>query len=205
MSETCNRRQKCEKTRYLEREKCIFHCDKLNFDANDIQQFWHQLRDEYNISGVYGINQDKVFEGISFPKFQNAHRYPFNFFSNNNRLERIFTFKKCVFFDDVDFTNVQINRNIIFEECVFYGDLKTNTANEIEIKNCEFKKEITALRCKNLNISNSKFINNVLFIVGKEVKLIQAVFRKKFEIRGSSILESRYVKLSLINQFLLII
>lgn len=42
MSETC-KTKKCTNYIYGEYDRCILHCDKSKFDANDISLFWEKI------------------------------------------------------------------------------------------------------------------------------------------------------------------
>lgn len=184
MPEQCNRRPKCENERYGENEKCIYHCDKSTFNDRDIQNFWEKLRLDYQLT--WQINKDIIFENIHFPSFQNSQYYPFNFFQNNRVLNNIFTFKKCIFYGDINFLINHLQQEIIFDECLFYGNIQTQIANKITITNCEFKHEITTLQCNSLQILSTKFFQNTLFTVNNSLTIEGCTFSKEAQFNGSS-------------------
>lgn len=184
MPEQCNRRPKCENERYGENEKCIYHCDKSTFNDRDIKNFWEKLRQDYQLT--WHIDKDITFENIHFPSFQNSSYLPFNFFQNNRVLGSIFTFKKCIFYGDINFIVNQLRQEIIFDECIFNGNIQTRDANIITIIHCELKHEITTLQCNSLHIHKTKFLQNAIFNINNIINISDCTFSKEAQVIGSS-------------------
>ncbi|RXJ90633.1 hypothetical protein CRV01_05650 [Arcobacter sp. CECT 8983] len=192
----CNKRG-CNREVYNEYKQCIFHCDKSSFESIDINLFWDEIRNTYvSYSGfnhqiitnevqvsnvVFPIFQDRNYSrGLNFYKSRDFHRYQHN---------KDIYFTKCIFSDDFDFSNFNINAKLIFKDCTFYGDIKANLIKNLELINCEFKSELNAysFKCDDILIENTKFIKEVHININNNLEINKnVIFRNNFFVQGNS-------------------
>lgn len=192
MPNTCNRRLKCNNDKYGNSEKCILHCAKSNFNANDIRLFWEEIRNKHvKYNRNWDISEDIVIEGVIFPCFKDSNRNQ-TFFVNYNHFSHNVKFIKCVFTDDCDLNRGNSLKKITFEDCVFQGDIKLIASNEMEIVNSEFKREVSLGNPKwnNLHIYDTKFIKDVNLIVKDNLSISNdCIFRGNLKIDGGGSLD----------------
>ncbi|QKJ23370.1 hypothetical protein [Poseidonibacter lekithochrous] len=186
----CSKRN-CNNEKYKEYSKCLFHCEKKEFNHNDTVSFWNNIREKYVIfDGYDNIVNDIEIENIIFPKFikndyNNNNFYIYNYQDFQNKL----TFKDCTFINNFDLFGFCVNSKILFVNCIFHGDIIADSINELELNSCEFKNEVQFgnKRYKNVKIhENTKFIKNIKINVEESVYIKDSVFRNKFQVKGTS-------------------
>ena len=153
MSEICSKRG-CDHPKFGDDKYCILHCNKKDFDNNQRNTFWSELRKEYPKK----YNDELIIKDINFPKFQENY-YGGLYFYNINFSESV-KLINCEFFDDFDASSDRFNQGIIFEKCTFHRNIKFNYSNFIELDSCKFKNKFSFenIDCRSLEIRDTKFI-----------------------------------------------
>ena len=190
MSETCNRRKKCNIEKYKDDVKCILHCDKSDFDAEDIRLFWQKIRQEYvqydNRYRSHQIINDIIIEDVIFPKFEVFNRRENNFFLQDYYFRNNVKFVKCTFTHDFDLAQTSSLQKIIFEDCTFYGNIKLVQSNEIEIIDSKFKNETSFGNqdWKNIELKSTEFSKNLTVYVSNNLSIDDCLFNEKLSFNG---------------------
>ncbi|MDX1808297.1 MAG: DUF3737 family protein [Sulfurospirillaceae bacterium] len=187
MSETCNRRPKCTHQKYGDSTKCILHCDKSNFNDDDIRFFWEKIREEYIQYSYPDISNEIIIEDVIFPKFGIFNRYNTYFFQGNCRFLHNVKFIKCIFTDNFDLSQAESSQKITFDNCTFYGDIQFSQSNTIEIiNNSQFKNEVSfGHSCWNkLEIKSTKFFQDTKIYIKNDLNIDDCTFNNDVLIDG---------------------
>lgn len=189
MPETCNRR-KCEHERYGNSKKCIFHCDKSDFNAADITIFWEKLRAEYIASNHYGqLIQDIIIEDMIFPKFENYSAYSKNNFfksSHYQHFDKSVKFEKCMFLDDFNLLHTASTQQITFDNCTFHGSIILARSSTMVIENSIFKNEVSMgnNQWNTVELKGVKFSKQATINVQVQLRLQDCTFNDAVSIQG---------------------
>lgn len=188
MPETCNRRKKCNNERYKDDVKCILHCDKLDFDAEDIGLFWQKIRQEYvqYRHPNNQINNEIIIEDVTFPKFEVFSRGQHNFFLSDYHFRNNVKFFNCTFTHDFDLAQTGSLQKIIFENCTFYENIKLAESNEIEIIDSEFKDKTSFgnQHWKNIELKSTRFFKDFTLYVSNNLFINDCQFNEKLSFNG---------------------
>lgn len=182
--ECCHREFDEEENIYTENEnKCIFHCEKNDWNSNEnkIQYFWEELRYYMQLVDVQegakiefnaklpSINalilKTYIFKDFIFPKFDISNH------TVNTKTKNFFYEEESIFKYNVDFTNATFLGDADFFSVKFDGHVnfyKTNFKKKIDLSRCTFSKELVI---ENVNLLENQNINFLLSIFNSSVRL----------------------------------
>ena len=156
--------------------KCIFHCEKNNWEKENINYFWKELRKYTSVIDKYDgktldnsipyfsslISKTYAFNKFIFPEFDKINRLSSseikNFFNTEEKIfEKDVDFSEAIFLDDAGFYSVQFNGRVIFS--------KTEFRKDVDFVEAKFNKEVyfldITLTNKNINFIRSKYLDKL--------------------------------------------
>lgn len=178
--------ENCELENFENNDKCILHCDKNNWYADDneeriwnnkeyIKLFWKKIKNIMETSELA-----YCFKSIIFPKFVKKSLaisdLEGTFYFNEQSFDKNVYFRDCIFLDDVYFEstnfkkilqfdgNTKFEKSLDFSKATFFQGVFINIKNEYEIKKLfldhatfESLLEIKNQKVKSINLYNSRF------------------------------------------------
>ncbi|WP_151951436.1 hypothetical protein [Aliarcobacter butzleri] len=142
---------KCRLNAFGKQNKCIFHCEKNNWNENDDELFWKEIRKLHQFEEDFYMFQDIVFPSPLH------HFYKEEFFNKDYILEYDYLFWKKG--EKKSFGNLAQFTNCVFDEFAF----RFFEAQTINLTNCTIKNNLdfSFMYVENLSISKSKNINRL--------------------------------------------
>ena len=164
--------KKCEiefnsKEYYLteDKQKCIFHCDKNNWDRIEYKEhntfFREKIKKFFLKNKKINLKKESItFHNVIFPKFEENFFYQIEIDISENI---DINFKECIFPFIIDFIPTNFKSNISFYECsindisfpyksdggFIFRNCNFNNS-KVHLSHCEFKKGLALISCNNI-------------------------------------------------------